>query len=158
MPGNGEVEALDLLARAGLPVPEGIVLSREAHRCFLESSRLVEDIKILGDRGEATCRQALRLRRKYRLHALEEDLGYSIRGALLDLGARTVVVRSEEKAEGGLGTIPSVFTAIRRAWLSTDGLKRQIEAASRNEEIPTWAVLVQREAEYETRVEPSPRG
>lgn len=67
------------------------------------------------------------------------------------------MVRSEEGSEGGLGTIPNVLAAVRRAWLSTNGLKRQIEAASRDGEIPTWPVFIQREVEYELRRRSSPR-
>ncbi len=142
------VGTLDLLVRAGLPVPEGVVLQREAHRCFLENSGLAEQIRSSAhsDRMNGTARQqALYLRRSYQEYPLEESLSRSIRGALLDLDARTVTVCTHERSERGLGTIPAVFAAVRRAWLSTNGLKRQIEAASRNEELPTWPILIQRE-------------
>lgn len=145
---DGLVGALDLLVQAGLSVPEGVVLKREAHRCFLESSGLAEQIRSAACSTETVRQQALHLRRSYQENPLEESLSRSIRGALLDLGARTVTVCTHERTERGLGTIPAVFGAIRRAWLSTNGLKRQIEAASRNEELPTWPILIQREVGY----------
>ena len=39
-PGDGPVGTLDLLARSGLPVPEGFVLTDEAHREFLRAGGL----------------------------------------------------------------------------------------------------------------------
>ena len=132
--------------RAGSPATEAIVLKGEAHRHFLENSGLVEDVRSSALQGETANQQTLRLRRKYRAYPLDKDLRRYICGALLDLGARTVVVRSEGRSEGGLGTIPAVLSAVRRAWLSTDGLKRQIEDASRGEEMPTWPVVIQRES------------
>ena len=148
---DGRVGTLDLLVQAGLPVPEGVVLKREAHRCFLESSGLAGRIRSSAhsNRIHGTARQqALYLRRSYQEYPLEESLSRSIRGALLDLGAQTVTVCTHERSERGLGTIPAVFGAIRRAWLSTNGLKRQIEAVSRNEELPMWPILIQREVGY----------
>ncbi|MGB3682149.1 MAG: hypothetical protein WA990_06640 [Rubrobacteraceae bacterium] len=142
---DGQVGGFDLLARSGLPVPEGVVLKREAHRCFLESSGLAEDIESSARRGEATGRQASHLRRRYRGRRLEESLGRDIRGALLDLGARTVVVRSRERSEWGLGTIPKVVSAVRKAWLATDVLEHQLAAAAEGEAVPCRPVLIQRE-------------
>lgn len=43
-PGDGRVGALDLLARSGLPVPEGFVLTTEAHREFLRTRGLWAEI------------------------------------------------------------------------------------------------------------------
>lgn len=153
---EGTVGTFDRLARAGLPFPEGILLTREAHRRFFESSGLSEDIEISARQGRTTRRQVLCLRRRYREEPLERDLGRCISGALLDLGARTVMVHSEERSEGGLGTIPAVYAAVRRAWLSTEGLKRQVEAAYRDERIPTWPVLIQREVGCGPRTGASP--
>ena len=39
-------------------------------------------------------------------------------------------------------SIPEVKDAIKKAWLSVRGLERQLEAASRGLEIPTWPVLI----------------
>jgi hypothetical protein len=41
---NGRVGALNLLAYAGLPVPEGVVLTRRAHEEFLLTSGILRDI------------------------------------------------------------------------------------------------------------------
>jgi hypothetical protein len=42
---NGRVGALNLLACAGLPVPEGVVLTRRAHEEFLVASGILRDIR-----------------------------------------------------------------------------------------------------------------
>jgi hypothetical protein len=40
------------------------------------------------------------------------------------------------------GSIPEVKDAIREAWLTPEGLRRQLEAAFRGEEVPTWPVVI----------------
>jgi hypothetical protein len=35
-----------------------------------------------------------------------------------------------------------VKDAIREAWLSVEGLRHQMEAASRGEKLPTWSVSI----------------
>lgn len=141
----GRVGFLNLLARSGASVSEGVVLTRESHRRFLETGGVAEAI-----RGSAYARGDLRrriraLRRRYGRAAIEGELNRMICEAIIDLGARTVVVISEDVTRAGLRTLPEVRDAVRKAWLSVNGLKRQIEAASRGEELPTWPVLVQRE-------------
>ena len=105
-PERGTVGAIDLLARSGLPVPEGFVLTAEGHRAFLAA----------GGRG------------------LGDALEREVRTALLDLGARTVIVVWERGVRRGLGTIPAVVAAVREAWVSVPG------------DHPTCPVLVQRQA------------
>lgn len=112
-PERGTIGVLDLLARSGLPVLEGFVLTAEGHREFL--------------RGRRT---------------LGEALEAEIRAALLGLGARTVVVDSGRVLRRGLGTIPSVVAAVREAWTP----ERHAPAGA---ELPTWPVLVQRQAHPE---------
>ena len=93
---NGRVGTLDLPVRAGLPVPEGVVLKWEAHRYFLESSGLDGRIRSAAhsNRMNMTARQqALYLRRSYQEKPLEESLSRSVHAALLDLSARTVTER-----------------------------------------------------------------
>lgn len=127
------------------PDTDGILLKREAQWYFLENSGLAGEIRAEARQRGTASQQALRLRRGYRACPLDKDLCQYICSALPDLGARTVMVRSEKSSESGLSTIPAVFAAVRRAWLSTDFLKQQLEAASRGEEIPTWPVVIQRE-------------
>ena len=40
------MRTLNDLARAGLPVPDGVVLTQEAHEVFLEASGVVEGVKV----------------------------------------------------------------------------------------------------------------
>lgn len=143
-PEAGHVGVLNSLARSGLPMPEGVVLMEEAHRRFLESSGLVWDILASGDETEVHGR-VLALRRRYRRSTVEEVLKGVIRTALAALGGRTVAVISRDVTCTGLHSIPRVEEAVLRAWLSIDGLKRQVEAAIRGGEIPLWPVLIQRE-------------
>jgi len=42
---RGRVKALNELARAGLPLPDGVVLTEEAHGIFLEESGVLEGVK-----------------------------------------------------------------------------------------------------------------
>ena len=116
-PGDGRVGTLDLLARSGLPVPEGFVLTAEGHREFLCAR----------DGGPVS---------PPRGRGLGEMLEREVRVALLELGARTVAVVWGRGTRRGLGTIPAVVAAVRQAWTLAppDG------AAS------TWPVVVQRQA------------
>ena len=61
---------------------------------------------------------------------------------LIGLGTPSVAVVSEGLIERHLKSIPEVKDAIREAWLSLGGLKRQVEAASRGEAIPVWPVSI----------------
>ena len=53
-----------------------------------------------------------------------------------------MAVVSEELTKRHLKSIPEVKDAIKEAWLSLEGLKDQLEAASRGEEFPTWPILI----------------
>ena len=97
-PGDGRVGTLDLLARSGLPVPGGFVLTGEGHRESLRASPTRGGRRGLGG-------------------TLERE----VRAALLDLGARTVVVGWARGSRGGLGTIPAVVAAVREAWAAAGG-------------------------------------
>lgn len=143
-PEAGHVGVLNSLARSGLSMPGGVVLMEESHRRFLESSGLAWDLLASGDETEVHGR-ALELRRRYRECALEEVLRGVIRNALAEIGGRTVAVVSKDVTCTGLHSIPRVEEAVLRAWLSTNGLKRQVEAAIQGGEIPLWPVLIQRE-------------
>lgn len=143
----------DLLARAGLPVPEGMVITREAHRAFLQSSGLLDEMLAYSD--ERTYDRLLKPRLWHTPvgqapggHApslVEGELNRAICEALMELGAPTASVISEEVRTGDLKSIPEVKDAIQEAWLSERGLERQISAARATREIPTWPVLIQRE-------------
>lgn len=147
----GVVGALDALARSGLPVCEGVVLGREAHAEFLRTSGVLRTIASPGlSTGDATYARALARGRSYGSAALGEKLRSAIVEALIGLGARTATVVSDEETRSGLSTIPEVIEAVRAVWLSPAGLARQVTALARDEEIPTWPILIQREphAEY----------
>lgn len=147
----GVVDALDALARSGLPVYDGVVLGHEAHAEFLRASGVLRAMASLGlAPGGATRAHAVELARRYGSAPLGERLGDTISEALIGLGARTAAVVCEEEVRGGLCTIPEVTGAVRAAWLSPTDLARQLDALSKDEEVPTWPLLIQREhsAEY----------
>ena len=148
---GGIIGELAMLARAGLPIPEGMVITREAHRTFLEASGLLEEILAHAGAEEAQA-QILKPHLGHTLSRhvtslVEGELNRAICEALIELGAPSVAVISEEMRKGDLRSIPEVKEALREAWLSEKGLKRQVRAAalSPEEEVPTWPVLVQRE-------------
>jgi hypothetical protein len=143
---SGRVGELDILARAGLPIPEGVLLTRQAHHEFLVAGGLLQAIRGLARGGQVDHYQrALRMQFGYRSSPIEGKLNRAICNALIELGAPVVVVLSEDLAKSSLKSIPEVQDAIREAWLSLEGLKRQIEAAAHGEEPPRWPVLIQRE-------------
>jgi hypothetical protein len=139
---SGCVGVLDLLARAGLPVPEGAVLTRHAHEEFLSTSGIMRDIRAAAERGD---RGGAEVRRMHASPPVEGELNRAICEALIELTARTALVLSEHLNRSGLSSIPEVRDAVRDAWLSPWGLERQIAAIARGEDPPTWPVLVQRE-------------
>src|SRR5215218_5610661 len=115
---NGRVRVLDLLADAGLLVHEGLVLTRRAHEEFLRTSGALRDIETAAWRGEDARRQAAEIRSRHTSYPIE----------------------------GGLRSIPEVKDAVRDAWLSLRGLERQVDAAARGEDLPTWPLLVYSQA------------
>lgn len=141
---EGWVGMLNLLARSGLPVAGGMVLTGDFHRRFLEASGLAEDLRMAAALGDAR-RVVAALRRKYGVWSFEGELGSAIRDAILDLDGRTVAVISGDVVRTGLHNIPQVRDAVLGAWLHAGGLRRQMEAVVGGEEIPTWPVLIQRE-------------
>jgi hypothetical protein len=144
-PGSGRIGNLDPLAGAGLPIPEGVVLTREAHYEFLKANELLRAIRDPARGGENAHQKALRMQLGYGSSPIEGELNRATCEALIELGAPAVVVLSEDLARSGLTSIPEVQGAIREAWLSLEGLKLQIEAAARGEEVPAWPILIQRE-------------
>ena len=142
---RGLVGELNLLAQMGLPIAEGIVLTHQFHREFMEMSGLLQALKASGKWLEDARRYAQEASSRYRSVSIEGELNRLICDSLIELGASTVVVLSEGTAEGGLKSIPEVRAAVSGAWLSPEGLVRQIEAVARDGDLPTWPVLVQRE-------------
>ena len=142
---SGLVGELNLLACTGLPVLEGVVLSKESHREFMETSGLLQGIWALATRPEAIRRRMLETQLRYGSTPIEGELNRAICEALIELGASAVVVLSETLVRNGLTSIPEARNAVREAWLSLEGLKRQVHAAVRGEDLPTWPVLIQRE-------------
>lgn len=145
----GRIGFLNLVAGFGAAMPEGVVLTQEFHRRFIDTGGLADAIREpLGGRGSIR-RRVRALRREYGRTPIDGDLNRMICDAIIGLGARTVVVVSEDVTRSGLRTIPEARDAVRKAWLSVNGLRRQIEATSHGQEIPTWPVLIQREDHYE---------
>jgi hypothetical protein len=139
---SGRVGVLNLLVRAGLPVPEGTVLTHRAHEEFLRANGILRDIRAA--RGYAAWRVA-EMRSKHASCPVEGELNRAICAMLIELNAKTAVVLSGDLEKGGLSSIPEVRDAVREAWLSPSGLERQIAAVARGGDLPTWPVLVQRE-------------
>jgi hypothetical protein len=139
---SGRVGVLNLLARAGLPVPEGVVLTHRAHEEFLRVSGILWDIQAA---AWGAGPRVTEIRRKRASCPVEGELNQAICEALIELNAKTAVVLSGDLEKGGLSSIPEVRNAVREAWLSPPGLERQIAAIARGGDLPTWPVLVQRE-------------
>jgi hypothetical protein len=139
---SGRVGVLNLLARAGLPLPEGTVLTHRAHEEFLRVSGCLRDIQAA---AWETASPAAEIRKKRASCPVEGELNREICEVLIELNAKTVVVISGDLEKGGLSSIPEVWDAVREAWLSPPGLERLIGAVARGGDLPTWPVLVQRE-------------
>ncbi|MBV9454286.1 MAG: hypothetical protein JOZ19_09235 [Rubrobacter sp.] len=136
---------LNLLASAGLAVPEGVVLTDEFHREFMKDSDLLQSIQAAADGLEDIHKSALEVQLRYDSIPIEGELNRLICEALIELGAAAVAVVSENAIKSDLESIPEVRAAIRDAWLSLQGLGRQIETVARGENIPRWPVLIQRQ-------------
>ena len=143
---NGRVGPLGLLADTGLLVHEGLVLTRRAHEEFLRTSGVLRDVRTAARRGEDARRRAAEIRSRHATYPVKGGLNQAICEALIGLNARVVVVLSEDLEKGGLRSIPEVKAAVRDAWLSLRGLERQVEAAARGEDLPTWPLLVYSQA------------
>ncbi|CAN5823915.1 hypothetical protein BH23ACT11_BH23ACT11_26400 [soil metagenome] len=144
----GRIGFLHLVARSGASVPEGKVFTQEFHRRFLDSANLADTIRQTANAGGSIRRRVRALRKKFGQVPLDDELNRMICDAIISLDACTVVIISEDVTRSGLRTIPEARDAVRKAWLSLSGLKRQIDAASQGEEIPTWPILIQKEIRY----------
>jgi hypothetical protein len=139
---SGRVGVLNLLACAGLPVPEGTVLTHRAHEEFL---RVTGCLRVIQAAAWEAGSPAAEIWRKHASSPVEGGLNQAICEALIELNAKTAVVLSGDLERSGLSSIPEVRDAVRVAWLSPPGLERQIAAIARGGDLPTWPVLVQRE-------------
>lgn len=142
---DGIVGELDLLASSDLPVSAGVVLTAEAHREFMESTGLLESIRSAARKPEDLRWLARKARLMHGAARMGDRLNRALCSALMELSATSVAVISEEMRRGGLRSIPEVRDAVQEAWLSLEGLERQIRMVSRCGEPPIWPVLVQRE-------------
>jgi hypothetical protein len=140
-----------MFVRAGLPLAECVVVRKRAHREFMDHSRLGEDLRARiprggGGEGGAGPTALPSLRLVHLSSPIEGELDRQICETLIALGALSVAVVSEGSIWRCLESIPEVKEAIREAWLSLEGLRRQVEAASQGEAMPTWPVYVLVEA------------
>jgi hypothetical protein len=134
-----------MFARAGLPSAECVAVFERAHREFMDQSGLAEDLHrgaIETEGKDADPAPVLRVRLKHLWSPIEGELNRQICEALIGLGAPQVAVLSEGSIRRHLKSIPEVKDAIREAWLSLEGLERQMKAASRSEVMPTWPIFV----------------
>ena len=134
----------DMFVRAGMPLAECVLLSEAAHREFMDQSGLKEDLLAPFRHSGvfASASIAMRMRLSHRSSPIDGELNRQICEALIGFGSPSVAVVSEGLIERRLRSIPEVKDAIREAWLSLEGLGRQLEAASRGEVIPTWPVSI----------------
>jgi hypothetical protein len=136
-----------MFVRAGLTLAECLVVGQRAHREFMDQSGLGHDLlssalSNADERGtSAAALSGVRLGYLSR-SPIEGELNRQICETLIDLGAPSVAVVSEGLIQRRLESIPEVKNAVREAWLSVEGSRRQMEAASRGEAMPTWAVFV----------------
>jgi hypothetical protein len=136
-----------MFVRAGLPLAECVMLGEEAHREFMDQSGLLEELRALRALSDEDAHaKVTRLRLAHLSSTIEGELNRQICEALIGFGAPSVTVVSEWLIERHHKSIPEVKDAIRGAWLSLEGLRRQVEAASRGEEVPTWPVSILAEA------------
>jgi hypothetical protein len=133
-----------MFVRAKLPLAECVVLGKQAHREFLEQIGLEGDFRtrISQSGGEGDGPEAPSVRLSHMSSPIGGELNRQICEALMALGAPSVAVVSESLVRRHLKSIPEVKDAIKEAWLSLEGLRRQVEAASRGEVMPTWPVYV----------------
>ena len=107
---TGRVGFLNLLAGSGALVPEGVMLTHEFHRRFLDAGGIAEAVRDSVDvRGDTRCR-ARALRRKYGKAPIDGELNRMVCDAIIGLGARTVVVISEDVTRSRLRSIPKPAT------------------------------------------------
>lgn len=121
------------------------MLTARGHSRLLHHGGYINDILELAGKEGSVFPLVAELRRRHRSRPVEERLNRLICNALPGLDARTVVVRSETRLEGSLGTIPAVLSAVKRCWLSAEGLERQMETVLGGEELPVWPLVVHRE-------------
>jgi hypothetical protein len=137
----------EMFVRAGLPLAECVVVSERAHQEFMEQSGLGENLRARisrGGGGEGSLGPAalLDVRLGHLSTLIEGELNRQICETLIGLGAPSVAVVPGRSNQRYLKSIPEVKDAIREAWLHLEGLRRQMEAASRGEAMPTWSVYV----------------
>lgn len=136
----------EMFVQAGLPLAECVVVGERAHQEFMDQSGLAEELRARlprGGGGEGDAGSALpSVRLSHLFRPIEGELNRQICETLIALGAPSVAVVSEGSVQRHLKSIPEVKDAIKQAWLHSEGLGRQIEAASRGEPMPSWPVFV----------------
>jgi hypothetical protein len=142
-PEDGQVGLMDLLSRDGLPIPEGFVLTREAHRTFLGLGGSLHRLQGSAGGNDGAHGQEPALPDDEQ-SLTENALVGLIREAVLDLGARTVSIRADGVHRRGLGSLSEVLMAIRRAW-SLEGPRARGEPDLARYEQTARPILVQRE-------------
>src|SRR5215211_7933213 len=105
---RGRLRRLNDLARAGLPVADGVVLTEGAHQVFLEDSGVLDSVKVAAWRGEDPRQKDSEIRLRYGSTPLEAELNWEICQTIIGLGAPVVSVLSEDYEKRGLSTIPGV--------------------------------------------------
>jgi hypothetical protein len=93
------VTTLNDLARAGLPLPDGVVLTEEADEALLEASGVLEGLRVVAWREEDPRQRASELRLRYGSTLVVAELNQEICQMLIGLGAPVMVLLSDGEFE-----------------------------------------------------------
>jgi hypothetical protein len=132
---RGRVNTLNDLTRAGFPVPDGVVLTEEAHEVFLEASGILEYVKAAACREEDPRQKASEVRLRYGSVSMEAVLKREIQNAALREGVSTwpvLVQREISPLYTGWSTVERMPTETPRVGDYLDGKKvvpRDVEAS-----------------------------
>jgi pyruvate,water dikinase len=138
---GGKAYTLSLLARHGVTVPEGLVVTVDAYRTFVSTSGLSERIAMeLGRkrfedmRWEEIWDAALRIRNLFQTAPMPAPMEDALVQALESrLGARALVVRSSAPGEDSRG---SSFAGLHESYVNVRGTRAVIAAVRK-----VWASL-----------------
>ena len=125
---GGKGANLGEMSSAGIPVPDGFVITADAYRKFIEENNLKADFESLlvkaGNDESKLLEAAEHLRASIRNASLPRDVEKEIRDCLTELGAERVAVRSSATAED----LPDAsFAGQQETYLNVRGIDDVLE-------------------------------